>query len=249
MAWGIFGLLALRILPLTMFAPWVTWMNAPWAIRIAVSLALTIAFFPFAYAPTPVLPQTLWEWAACGIHELAIGTMFAVATSVPLYALQWAGGLIEQWRGTTGVESDINPQPLEQWLLMFGIAVFVALGGHRLAITIFTNMLQHTPPMHTLHANWALFALGSARLVADGLALCVVLSAPFIGALLITEVTWMAITRVHSSFPVSTLSSPLRAALVLVVLWALLGVLVMDLPDIFRESLQSAKTLLREFAK
>lgn len=97
--------------------------------------------------------------------------------------------------------------------------------------------------------NWSIVALGSGRLVGDALKLAAVLSTPFIAALLMLEMALATIDRVAPQFPASLISVPLRAALALLVLAVLLGVLALELPEIIGAALQSTKTLLHYFAK
>jgi len=253
LAFGSFGLLALRLVPLSLLAPWFTWVDTPWLIRLAIVVAVSVGCWPLAYSAAAVMPETPGAWLTCALHELTIGTLFALSTSIPLHALQWTGRLVDQWRGAsfTGALSatDSDPSPLGQLLLITGVGLFIAVGGHRMAISIFADSLQRTPPLVSSTTSWPLLALGSARLVADGLKLAAILSAPFIAVLLMLEMALAVVDRVGPHFPVSAVSVPLRAALALLVLAALLGVLTLELPEIFGAALQSAKTWLQYFAK
>lgn len=253
LAFGSFALLALRLVPLCLLAPWFTWINTPWIIRLSIVVAVSIGCWPLAYSAAAVVPDTMSGWLACALHELSIGTLFALATSIPLHALQWTGRLVDQWRGTnftaTLTSNEEDASPLGQLLLITGVVLFVAVGGHRLAVLIFANSLQHSPPLVSSSMNWPMLALGSARLVGDGLKLAAMLCAPFIAALLMLEMALAVVDRVAPQFPASAISVPLRAALALLVLAALLGVLALELPEILGEALQSTKTWLRYFAK
>ncbi len=212
---GTFGLLLLRILPLTVLAPWFGWTKTPWVIRVAIALSLAMAFFPLAFSPHRTIPQSVWEWGACGIRELSIGMVFALAASVPLYALQWTGHLLDEWRGTTlhrmGRDDFAEESTLGQLMLIIGVALFIASGGHRVAVSIIAHTLVHFPPLEPTRVDWAALAQGSARIVADGLALAVMFSMPFIVALFVMEATLVTLARVSPAFPVSLIGAPARA--------------------------------------
>lgn len=253
LAFGSFGLLMLRLVPLSLLAPWIMWVETPWLIRLAIVVAVSIGCWPLAYSAAAVVPETTGGWLACALHELTIGTLFALATSIPLHALQWTGQLLDQWRGASFAgmlpSTEANASPLGQLLLITGVGLFISVGGHRLAISIFATSLQHSPPLVSPAMNWSIVALGSGRLVGDALKLAAVLSTPFIAALLMLEMALATIDRVAPQFPASLISVPLRAALALLVLAVLLGVLALELPEIIGAALQSTKTLLHYFAK
>ncbi|MCB9666730.1 MAG: flagellar biosynthetic protein FliR [Myxococcales bacterium] len=248
LALGTFGLLWLRLLPLTVLAPWFIWMKTPWILRIAVALSFALAFFPLAFSAHRAAPQSVWNWGACGIRELAIGMVFAVAASIPLYALEWTGSLLDTWRGAAEHPA-AGQGPLEKLMLIMGVALFIACGGHRVAVAIFADTLIHLPPLEYTRVDWASLALGSGRLVADGLALTVMFSAPFIVALFIVEATLVSTARVSPGFPVSLIGGPARAGAILVVLLIVLATIATHLPEVFQHLLASTKTLLRNFAR
>src|SRR5262249_6339792 len=121
---------------------------------------------------------------ALALREALVGAVFAVAASLPLYALDWSGRLVDTWRGATMAEVLAPPtgersSPLGTLQVMLGVAVFVTLGGHRTALIAFGDALRTVPVGAVAEAHGVgPVALGAARLAADALAFSVSIAAP-----------------------------------------------------------------------
>lgn len=247
-------LVAARLAPVAVLAPWLA-MRAtpPWA-RAAITLTLTVALAPPAIASAASPPDDALAVTALVAHEALRGAVFAIASALPLYALDWAGRLVDTWRGASLAEVMAPPtgertSPLGDLYLLMGVAIFAALGGHRLALGAFADALQQAPVGTVVPAD-ALgpAAFGVARVVADALAFATALAAPAAVALVAVEVALGLVARVAPQVPVFFAGMPLRAAVGLAAALVALSVVVGGLPSAFRGAVAAAAALLHELS-
>jgi type III secretory pathway component EscT len=244
------ALVAARLVPLALFAPFFALRASPTLLRTAVALALSVALEPLAAASAPALPGAL-GLAALSLREALVGTLFAVAASLPLHALDWLGRLVDGWRGagqgevsTPGGE---RTSPLGALTLLLGVAIFVTIGGHRLALAAFADGLTSSPvgAVSTV-ATVRAVALGGARLIADALTFAAALAAPAAVALVTVEVALGLVARATPQIPVFFAGMPLRAAVGLAAVLLSLSLVVERLPSAFRASIGAARGLVSQ---
>lgn len=252
--WVSVGLLvAARVLPLATIAPWLALRSTPTLLRTAVALAITVALTPLAEPFAPTLPAG-FGLAALALREAIVGGVFGVAASLPLFALDWSGQLVDTWRGATMAEILAPPtgersSALGTLQLMLGVAIFVTLGGHRIALVAFGDALRTVPVGRIAAAPGAFgLALGAARLVADALAFALSLAAPAGVAIVVNELALGLVARTSPQVPVFFAGMPLRAALGIAAVLLALSLLVATLPDAFRTALAQASHLLSTLA-
>ena len=241
-------LVAARIVPLVLLAPFLVTRAAPTLLRTSVALALTVALEPLAAASAPALPGVL-GLAALTVREVLVGTLFAVTASLPLYALDWFGRLADGWRGAgqgeVSLPSGERASPLGALMALLGVAIFVSIGGHRLALASFADGLVSSPVgAASSVASWQAVALGSLRLVADSLAFTAALAAPAAVAIVTVEVALGLVARATPQIPVFFAGMPLRAAVGLGAVLLTLSLVVERLPTAFRVAVGAAGDLV-----
>ena len=246
------GLVAARVAPLTVFAPWLTLRRTPPVLRAALVVALTGALAPLAFdaAPADLHRASGLVYAAWVLREALVGTLFAVATALPLFALDWAGRLVDTWRGASLAEVIAPPtgertSPLGDLYLLMGIALFLSLGGHRLAFAAFADGLQVAPVGAVAPGDAAeSLAFGAARLTGAALALAAALAAPAAAAIVLVEVALGLVARSAPQVPVFFAGMPLRAATGLAAALLGLTVLMGELPLAFEDAVDAAARCL-----
>lgn len=249
---GRVGFLVLaRTAPLAFLAPWLGWKGTAAYVRAAVAVVLALAFVPLAMTSAPVLPTGLATLSFLAIREAMVGAAFAVAVSVPLYALGWTGELIDRWRGSPSDATVIGPaggsSPLGTLYLAASVVLFVLLGGHRLALAAFADALVDLPPGGGSDAaSLAVFALGSARIVSEALSLMLAFLVPAAVVFIVLEVVLGLFGRVAPAIKVWMDAMPLRAALGIFVALVSLSALLPRLGPVFVRSIETASSLLRE---
>lgn len=247
---SVFVLLLARTMPLAFLAPWLGSAWAGRALRATVALVLALGLTPLALPGAPELPSAWSSLALSIVREALVGVTFAVAASLPLYALGWTGELLDRWRGfpldATSAASPGGASPLGALHLLASVVLFVVLGGHRLALAAFTGALVSlpvggAPDAHDLSA----FVLGAARVVTAALELAVAFAAPAVVSFLLLDAVLGLWGRVSPQLQLWMEGMSIRAALGITV--ALLGLssLLPRLGPVFVQSIEKAADLLR----
>lgn len=245
----VFFLLLARTMPLAWLAPWLGWRGTALHVRVAVGLALAIALTPLAVAHAPELAHGWLPLAFMAVREALVGAVFALAASIPLWALGWTGELVDRWRGSPAEASGPldATSPLGALHVMAGVVLFVLLGGHRLALAAFADTLASAPVgAGASAADLAGFALGAGRLVTAALELAVAFAAPAAIAFVLLEIALGLAGRAGPSLRVWFAGMPLRAGLGVAI--ALLGIaaLLPRLPPLFSGSIDAASRIVRD---
>lgn len=256
--WLLLGVLvAARIAPLTVLAPWLTLRQTPPFLRGALILGLTVALAPLAAGAASVETLvaadalTLVAWV---LREALVGALFALTTALPFFALDWAGRFVDTWRGASMAEVIAPPtgertSPVGDLHLLVGIALFLTLGGHRLAFAAFAEGLVVAPPGSVdLASSAPELALGAARLTGSALAFAVAIAAPAGVSIVLVEVALGLVARSAPQIPVFFAGMPLRATVGLAAALLGLSVVLAELPSVFEDALAVAARWLRSLA-
>ncbi|RLB53186.1 MAG: hypothetical protein DRJ42_12690 [Deltaproteobacteria bacterium] len=247
-------LVAARIGPLTVLLPWLALRGAPALLRTAIVLALTLAMFPVTAAATVELPSSPYVLSALALREVVIGAIFALAAGLPFFALDWSGRLVDTWRGASLAEVIAPPtgertSPLGDLWLLGGIALFLSLGGHRLALAAFAEGLAVAPVGDVAFGQDTGEAiLMTVRLSATAIAFSAAIAAPAAVAIVLVEVGLGLIARSAPQIPVFFAGMPLRAATGLAAVLLAASLVVADLPDVFAAATHAASQQLERLA-
>jgi type III secretory pathway component EscT len=202
-------LLVARTAPLAWLAPWLSERGGSASLRIAATLALTACLWPAAAASTATLPVTPLALLALGLREALVGLLYALALSLPLFALQWAGSLAGLF---VGGERAAPPYALLYRVL--AVSAFFAVGGHRVSLQLLADGLGSHPL--GLLAPWSgvgAVALQSARLGADALAVALLVALPVGAAVLVAELSIALTARLASTPALAAAVIPARSML------------------------------------
>lgn len=230
-----------RVLPMTWLAPWLGWKGTAALTRTAVALVLTAAFTPLALASAPALPASWPALLLLGTREALVGASFAIAASVPIYALGWTGDLLDRFGGGPST----RPGPLGALHVAAGVVLFVLLGGHRLALAAFADGLVDVPVGAGLDEAGALaLALGAGRIITAALTLTVAFALPAAVAFLVLEATLALLARVSPALGTWMESLSARALLSIAIALLSLSALLPRLGPTFVESVEAARNLL-----
>lgn len=246
-------LVGARIAPLLLLAPWLVARTAPIALRTSLGVVLVLVFTPLAMASAPAIPLDPLVLALCASREALVGAIFALATALPFYALDWAGRLGDTWRGASLAEVIAPPtgertSPLGDLLLMLGVAIFLAIGGHRVALGGLAETFVSLPIGGAGLSSFGAVALGSARLVGQALALSLAIAAPMAVAIVAVEIALGLVARATPQIPVFFAGMPLRAAVGLAALLFSLSLVVERLPRSAAAALSAAAGLIQMLA-
>jgi len=246
-------LVAARLAPMTVLTPWIALRGTPVLLRAALLVGLTVAMTPVVLPSAPAPPGDLFTLAVMVVREGALGTVFALAVAIPFYALDFAGRLVDAMRGASQSETALpggdRSSPLGALHLLFGTALFLALGGHRLALAALGDTWIAIPPGSSLPAmTVGALALGAARIVVASLTLAVAFAAPAATALVVVEIALGLIARTAPVIPMHFAGIPARAALGIGATLLALSVLMPHLSTLFGEAIEAAGQLFRQAA-
>ena len=210
------ALLAIRFAPLTIVAPMFAVRGVPAIVRTAILLALVLGLLPVALSVAPALPDDALAIVMLGLRELVLGAMFALIVSVPFFAVDHGGRVVDQMRG--GGQAEITLPSGERTSLMgaaiglFAVALFAASGGHRVLTLALAEGLRESPPgLASQATSWTSVLGETAQLLTLVLPLGLSIAAPAIVALVAADVGLAVIARTAPQLPVYFAGMPLRA--------------------------------------
>jgi len=254
-AWIALGtLVAARVGPLTILLPWLALRSAPALLRAALVLALTLAVAPMTAAAIETLPTSGLALGLLALREALIGTIFALSAALPFFALDWSGQLVDTWRGASLAEVIAPPtgertSPVGDLLLLGGIALFLALGGHRFALMAFAEGLVAVPVGSLTLGDDVLGAvLETMHLAGAALAFAAAIAAPAAVAIVLVEVGLGLIARSAPQVPVFFAGMPLRAATGLFAVLLAAALVVDELPAVFEGATRAAGAQIERLA-
>jgi type III secretion protein T len=225
-------LLALRLGPLVLIAPWLAAGYAPRLVQVAITACLVVCMLPVAVTPEALaLPSGALSLALLGVRELLIGLVLGVSLAVPVLAVRWAGELIGIGFGSSQSQEQPTESPLATLHGLFAAALFVTLGGHRVAIAAIARSLEAVPlATLTLPASSTAIVTGSALLLGQAIATAVLIALPVLIALALSDALLAWFARLSSVAFLTDLAGTTRAVAALAVVWMSFAALVGSLP-------------------
>lgn len=147
----VFSLVLTRLLGLIVIAPIFGSTNVPLQIRALLAAALAFIAAPPLFGSVQQLPQALPDLTIMMTGEFLIGLALGAGVVILFSGVDIAGKLISQVSGLQASEL-LNPDsgesaPLFSNLLnLVTLAVFVAIGGHRLVMAALLDSFAALPP-------------------------------------------------------------------------------------------------------
>lgn len=208
-----------RVSPLVLLLPFLGGSSLSAAVRTILSLAVAVAVFPLAYTG-PLEGLTVGMLLVILLKELLVGTCLGFLGAIAFHTLAMTGELVDQSRGvtlaavldpTTGSEAS----PLASFHLQLAVVLFLLLGGHRAFLAAIAGSYEAIPlaELPVSAAGMRAFALLTARLVGGAFAAALMLAAPAISAIMLTDVAFGLLGRAAPEVGTYFMALPLRAAI------------------------------------
>ncbi len=230
----LFVLVLSRVSGLVMIAPVYGSADVPMKLRALFALTLTLLIAPVQFNATPPAATTLLDFATYVGIELALGFVLGLGIWIHLLAFQLAGQIISQASGLSLADvflpnQDASIPVISHLLDLCALAVFVALGGHRLVMEGFLQTFAVIPPGQGVLGPEITQTLN--MVIAQSFQLGVRVAAPALTALLLATLVLGLIGRTLPQLNVMALGFGLNAMLGLAVLALSLGAAAWALED------------------
>ncbi len=217
-------LASFRLLGATYLLPVFTWPQFSGPIRAAAVIGLTLPIALGAYPDVNALNAPITELAALGAKEFMIGWVMGFAFGIPFWAAQAAGDMIDTYRGANAMTMS-NPllaaetTTLGQFMNIASIGLFIYAGGFAAIMGIIFEsykiwpLMALAPPLPSIDI---LPMIASSFTTLTRLAL--ILAAPILIALAITDMIMSFISRGWPSLNIQDIGEGLKNLLVLVLM-------------------------------
>lgn len=241
----VFTLVLARVSGLVITAPVLGGNDVPAQVRVFLAFALAVLVTPTQTATLVAPPVTLLSYLLVTSSELVIGLTLGLGITVLFSGMQLAGQIIGQLSGMALAEVfnpglDATVPLVSQLLHVFALAVFVALGGHRLVMDGLLGTFATMPPGSALISS----SLGETftTLVTQSFAVGIRAAAPATAALLLATVVLGLVSRTLPQLNVLSFGFGINAAVTFAAVWVSLGAI----GYVFQEEVQPAVEMLVE---
>jgi type III secretion protein SpaR/YscT/HrcT len=248
------ALIAARILPVFVLAPLFGGRVVPATAKLAVSLAFAALVYPAVEAGTPDLgPLGPVLLVALFLKEILLGATIAYLVSLPFWAAEAAGRLVDTARGASFSEV-LVPQlgtrtsPLADFSMQLVVVLFFSTGLHLVFLRALGASFETVPVWGFSAAEPGLLALAvstTTRLfwVALGLA------APVLAALFLTDLALGFVSRVAPQIQIFFIGMPAKAVLGVTVFLLALSSLAFVLSAELRHAMSDVARALELFGR
>jgi type III secretion protein SpaR/YscT/HrcT len=219
---GLFALLLLRWVGVVLLCPFLGGRLVPGPVKIGLAAVMAWFSAPWLSAKLPVpLALSPLGWWSGALHELAIGLLIGLGSSLVFFAATMAGDLVDSARGAltaTLLVPQLQSQasPLGDLFFQLFVVLYLLAGGHIFFLSAVLDSYRVFPPTGAMPAA----ALVNESFLAMMLAcfgLMVKVAAPAVVVLLFADVVLGLANRVAPQMEVFFLGLGLKPAVGLLV--------------------------------
>ncbi|BBP60582.1 type III secretion system export apparatus subunit SctT [Pseudomonas sp. St316] len=227
-AWFAAALLGVaRLAPIFFMLPFLNSGVLTGMARQTVIVLVSLGFLAYVGVPTPALDSV--AFLGLMLREASIGMLLGVLLCWPFWVLHAMGNLIDNQRGamlssTVDPANGVDTSELANFLQLFAAVVYLEGGGMLLMLETVGHSYRICAPTHGCEAHWPVIMGLLDALVSKTL----VISAPVVAALLISEALLGLLSRYAPQMNAFSVSLTVKSLVALVVLMLYFGV---HLPD------------------
>jgi flagellar biosynthesis protein FliR len=187
----IFTFVLARIGGMIVLAPIFGTLSMPRQVRVILTVAISLLVTPI-YLNATLPPVTdLATYGHLMANEVAIGLLLGLGVTIMFSGIQVAGQIVSQMSGLSLAEVfdpgfDENVSTFTQLFYFLTMAVFVAIGGHRIMIEAVLETFTWAPPGHAALGETYVEAL--TELMTQSFSLGINASAPLLIALFLSTI-------------------------------------------------------------
>jgi len=212
-----FALVLARVAPLFLLAPLFSSKSFPPRARAVTAVAIAVGITPVAIQALGdgTVPTGIWDLGALMLKEFLVGAAFSFGLAALFAALSTAGTLLDTMIGfmlggildpVTGTQSSV----LTQLYTMVGVLVFIAIGGDGWVIQGLARTYEAVPLLDSPQIG---SITEGAQVAFSGIfAAAIMVSAPVLIALVITDAALGVVSRVVPQINVFAVGFPAKIA-------------------------------------
>jgi flagellar biosynthesis protein FliR len=223
-----------RIAPLVILVPFLGGSSLSASVRVVVALALVAVIYPSAVDGAAPVALDLAAVLLLGLKEVVVGVSLGLLAAMGFHLLGMAGQLIDQTRGSVLLLADPmsgeSQSPLASLHMQLGVVLFLIIGGHRSFLVALAGSYA-VVPLTTLPLSAPGFQAGALNvswLFGAAFAGALLLAAPAVVALLVTDLVMGVLDRSAPGLGASLAVAPLRATLGLAMVLLALSLFLRD---------------------
>jgi len=211
-----FLLIMFRVSGLLMAAPFFNSLGIPVQVKIGLAFILSILLFPL-HSSHFVVPKDMIQFTIVGAQEIFLGLMLGFVSNLVFVAFQMAGDLLGMQLGLSSSSmldpiSGINVPTVGQIYFYFALLIFLSLNAHHLLILAVDHSFEVMPLGKFFDLNHGVGVLSERMLFLTGdmLTLALLIAAPVMGIMVVTEVALSFMSKVMPQMNVFMVAMPLK---------------------------------------
>jgi flagellar biosynthetic protein FliR len=222
----LFTLVLARTSALVMTAPVFGTLALPRQVRALLAVMLTLLIMPVHIGASLVPMESIAEYGRLLLNEVLIGLLLGLGITILFSGIQVAGQIVSQMSGLSladvfnpGFDEDVSV--FSQLFYFLTIAVFVAIGGHRMVMGALLDTFAWAPPGHAALGSDFVAVLTSVATQSFALGIRAV--APILTALLLSTLVLGLISRTLPQINIIAVGFGINSMLTLGMLFLSLG--------------------------
>lgn len=235
-----------RISGLFLIAPVFSSRMIPVRAKLLLALGLSLAALPMVATET-TRSYSVPQLAVAAVQEVLIGLVIGFSAAVAFAAIGYAGGLIDMQSGFSfaSVLDPINNMQtavVGQTFQLLASIVFVAIGGPLILVATVVRSFQVIPQQSTMAVD--VIAKNASSELGYILSAGLVLAAPIVVTLLVTDIAVGFLSRVVPQMNIFSVELPVKILVTLVMLMLLAPLLIFQMGEIMQDALSRTTQLL-----
>lgn len=230
----VFTLVLARTGTLLMTAPLFGSQALPRQVRALLAVAMSLLVTPVYLGTTMPPVEQVFEYGRLLVNEALVGLLLGLGINILFSGIQVAGQIVSQMAGLSladvfnpGFDEEVSI--FSQLFYFLTLAVFVAVGGHRIVTEALLDTFAAAPPGHAALGENFVDVLNS--IVTQSFALGIRAAAPLLTALFLSNLVLGLISRTLPQINVIAVGFGINSLLALGVLFLSLGAVAWTFQD------------------
>jgi len=230
----VFTLVLARTGALVMTAPIFGSLALPRRVRALIAVSMTLLVMPVHWGASLAPIENVVEYARLLVNEVLVGLLLGLGITILFSGIQVAGQIVSQLSGLSladvfnpGFDEDVSV--FSQLFYFLTLAVFVAVGGHRIMTEALLDTFAWAPPGQAALGNQFVDVLVS--IISQSFALGTRAAAPLLVALLLSTLVMGLISRTLPQINILAVGFGLNSLLTLAMLFLSIGIVAWTFQD------------------